>query len=150
MRHAVRQAMVVLFRQIYRDIGFTAHVDFFQRDRDAHFVVVAGYRETFPAATARIGAAARREAFQNVSQIHIVEGRRAGAAVAFLLFGRHIEPLSGRMLAQVAILSPLFSILQRGVGFGDFLEFLFGFRLAGNIRMISVRKLAVRLLDLVP
>src|ERR1700688_72105 len=86
------------------------------------------------------------QAGEQVRQVQIFEGI-ALAAVLLAPVRRRPEILPRLMRAQLVIGRTLLGGLQRLVGLGNLLEFLFTGGVLRHVRVILVRELAVRLLD---
>src|SRR5712664_4227635 len=84
---------------------------------------------------------------EQISQIEILEGELPAAELLFPV-RRRAKVLPGPMAAQTIVGGALLRILERLVGFADFLESFLGAGLLGNVRMVLSREFPVRLLDL--
>src|SRR5258706_7169193 len=108
------------------------------------FVILSGHAD-LAAARSRAAAAAGKMREQ-IPQIEVLEGELP-AAELFFPVRRRAEVLPGAMAAQTVVGGAFLRILERLVGFANFLEFFLGTGLLGNVRMILSRELPVRLLD---
>src|SRR5258706_1716699 len=110
------------------------------------FVILSGHAD-LAAARSRAAAAAGKMREQ-IPQVEVLEGELP-AAELFFPVRRRAEVLPGSIAAAQTVVGGAFlRILERLVGFADFLEFLLGPGLLGNVRMVLSRELPVRLLDL--
>jgi hypothetical protein len=120
-----------------------------QRDAGVDLVVLARDRERARTGRAASGAASPAQSGKEVGQIDVVEGELP-AAVFLLPVGRRAEVLPRLVgAAQAVVGGALLGVFQGLVGFPDFLEFLLGIGLLGDVGVILAGELAVRLLDVV-
>ena len=90
---------------------------------------------------------ARRQPREQIRQINVLK-RKLPIAKLLAPVRRRLEILPWPVSAELVVGSTLFRTLEGLVRFGDFLEFLLPGGILGNVRMVLVRELAVRLLDL--
>jgi len=109
------------------------------------FVIFSGHAD-LAAALSRAAAAAGKMREQ-ISQIEILEGELPASELLFPV-RRRAKVLPGPMAAQTIVGGALLRILERLVGFADFLESFLGAGLLGNVRMVLSREFPVRPLDL--
>ena len=86
------------------------------------------------------------ETGQQIRQINIIKSELRITELASPI-RRRPEILPRLMTAKLIIGNPLLRILERLVGFGDFLEFFLARGILGDVRMILVRELSISLLD---
>src|SRR5262249_40428518 len=117
-----------------------AAVRLLQADVRGDLVVLPWHAHIAPA---RASAAERRE---KIREVEVLE-RESAVAELLLPAGRRAEILPRTMPAKLVVRGALLRVLERLVGLGDFLEFLLGVRLLGDVRVVLAGELAVRALD---
>src|SRR4029079_1660197 len=147
--HAAHAAILAVFRNHELEIDLRAAVRILERELHAQLVVLAGN------AHARAGtrATATAQALEEIGQVEVLERESAAgpSRVELPLPIRRRAKVLPRLEsgAELVVGRALLRILERLVGLGDLLEFILGARLLVHVRMVLLRELPVRLLDVV-
>src|SRR5438477_1301091 len=132
-----------------REIDLGPAMRFVEREVDRRFVVLPRNRTLPP----RLPCAAP-EALEEIAEVEVVERERLAVPLAKMEtlapIGRRAELLPfAKAAAELVVGCALLGILQRLVRLGDLLELLLRAGLLRDVGVVLLRRLAVRLLDLV-
>jgi len=146
--HAMQPALLIVFGHVQIEIDLRAVEGLIDADRDRDLIVVAGHRHARPAPARTAADPTAAQMCEQIGQIDII-GREGRPAVLLLPARRRLEFLPGGVAPELVVGGALLGILERLIRLGDFLEFLLGTGLLGDIGMVFARQPAISLLDIV-